>query len=768
MVFTSFMHHMMCVNGSIMKEPKTAFTNAEARGRRTQCVAIDDEHPTKLLKSWLQHSSMVSLLLDVDGRKEDQNMAEIIFGETAKYHLVPYGQKRAKSACFLLKPEDFEQIKLLTEDVRKRNINPGSSLYVWTALQCCSPEEWIKLYFYWIKQRITVQLRRNYDSEYAKDNICQTIVLKINANKTAPEMIPVCSLQCYLPFICQQKRGNAAHNISTSDGEISKISTLSTITLIDDKFTRTSASNFSRNSSASSTDHTAFPDLTSNTTDFNMKMDVTSTKATKFEDSLPFSTVSSLAPKPGYCMPTETPFRNSSIKWPETKFGETAEVLCPRGTFGTAFWICNAKTGKFEGYPQLKCEEFSCVKPPPRNKSSACYTTYMVEYFRKCANKSSGEEIEDLMKNMRQRRRRLKEKDLNLHPKPRRDKTTFARNAFGVYDRFLDKDVAIWKHMGKEKRISMSMDLIKETEETAWLIACSINTTTGMKEQNLAMQIFPLNERGNKLNIVLNSKDVGYVHLPGNLKAKTEHMCKEPIQNGVTATYKNIEQLLSPANSFQTYTIASDLIGISLGESNETYTLPPDSENFRIVLYHAPKPMNAIPKCVFLNWNNFNKSTKYGVWDTNGCRVINSSDSYTECECDHLTNFAILMDFAGYGFSEIDEKILSLLSLILSCFSMVALTLTIALILTIRSLRSRRNTITCNLAICLLCMNILVQSGLQRVGTIGCMIISGLLQYVVLAAFFWMLVEGLLLYRMVILVFETKKMRLPLAYGLSY
>ncbi|KFM60799.1 EGF-like module-containing mucin-like hormone receptor-like 1, partial [Stegodyphus mimosarum] len=48
------------------------------------------------------------------------------------------------------------------------------------------------------------------------------------------------------------------------------------------------------------------------------------------------------------------------------------------------------------------------------------------------------------------------------------------------------------------------------------------------------------------------------------------------------------------------------------------------------------------------------------------------------------------------------------------------------------------------------------------------MIISGLLQYVVLAAFFWMLLEGLLLYRMVILVFETKKMRLPLAYGLAY
>ncbi|KFM60800.1 hypothetical protein X975_13650, partial [Stegodyphus mimosarum] len=195
------------------------------------------------------------------------------------------------------------------------------------------------------------------------------------------------------------------------------MSTLSTITLTDDEFIRTSASNLSRNSSASSTDHTAFQDGTSDAFDFNTKMDVPSAKVTKFEDSLPFSTVSSLAPKPGYCMPTETPFRNSSIKWPETKFGETAEVLCPRGTFGTAFWICNAKTGKFEGNPEIKCAEFSCVKTPPRDKSCACYTTYMVEYLRKCANKSSGEEVEDLMKNIRQRRKILKEKDASHKPR---------------------------------------------------------------------------------------------------------------------------------------------------------------------------------------------------------------------------------------------------------------------------------------------------------------------------------------------------------------
>ncbi|XP_035208878.1 adhesion G protein-coupled receptor L2-like [Stegodyphus dumicola] len=470
---------------------------------------------------------------------------------------------------------------------------------------------------------------------------------------------------------------------------------------------------------------------------------------------------SSLLPKPLYCMSKEASYGNTSIKWPTTRLGEKAEVLCPRGSFGFASRLCNKDTGEFEENPEINCEIFSCSKPPPENKSSESYKSYMAEYLKKCPSSHSEKEVLDFMNDM-EKERKIMERNASYERK-----TAFVRTAIEIYDRFLDEDTSVWQNIGKEKRVSMSLDLIKATEETAWLIACT-NTITAMKEDNIAMQVFPVTENVNKVAISLSSTDVGYVHLPGNLKAKTEDICEEPVQNGVASAFKNIQQLLSPENSFQTYTIATGIIGISLGESNDTYRLPQGSEKFRIVLYHAVKPVNAIPRCVFINRTHLNKNTRYGVWDTTGCTVITSSDSYTECECNHLTNFAILMDFTGDGFSEEDERNLSLLSLIFSCLSLIALTLTITLFLTVRSLRCRRNIITCNLAICLLCINILVQSGLKKVGTKVCMVISGLLQYAVLAAFFWMLLEGILLYRLVIVVYEVKKIRLPLVYGLAY
>lgn len=40
-------------------------------------------------------------------------------------------------------------------------------------------------------------------------------------------------------------------------------------------------------------------------------------------------------------------------------------------------------------------------------------------------------------------------------------------------------------------------------------------------------------------------------------------------------------------------------------------------------------------------------SSLVGEWSDEGCRVVDTNDEYTTCECDHLTNFAVLMDVTG-------------------------------------------------------------------------------------------------------------------------
>ena len=46
------------------------------------------------------------------------------------------------------------------------------------------------------------------------------------------------------------------------------------------------------------------------------------------------------------------------------------------------------------------------------------------------------------------------------------------------------------------------------------------------------------------------------------------------------------------------------------------------------------------PTCVF--WDVAQNS-----WSSDGCRLVSTSDTATECQCQHLTNFAIIMDFNG-------------------------------------------------------------------------------------------------------------------------
>ena len=41
------------------------------------------------------------------------------------------------------------------------------------------------------------------------------------------------------------------------------------------------------------------------------------------------------------------------------------------------------------------------------------------------------------------------------------------------------------------------------------------------------------------------------------------------------------------------------------------------------------------------------RNSKGGGWSTDGCRLASRDNSTVTCECDHLTNFAVLMDRTG-------------------------------------------------------------------------------------------------------------------------
>lgn len=110
--------------------------------------------------------------------------------------------------------------------------------------------------------------------------------------------------------------------------------------------------------------------------------------------------------------------------------------------------------------------------------------------------------------------------------------------------------------------------------------------------------------------------------------------------------------------------------------------------------------------CVF--WDSFNLS-----WNSSGCWLDERSSSlhHTVCHCNHLTNFAILMDVSGRQKDNIGKSILTTVGLTSSTICLIA---TIFFLFAVPALKSRRTTITANICVCLLAVNFLVMFGIER------------------------------------------------------
>ncbi|GAU97234.1 hypothetical protein RvY_08565 [Ramazzottius varieornatus] len=174
------------------------------------------------------------------------------------------------------------------------------------------------------------------------------------------------------------------------------------------------------------------------------------------------------------------------------------------------------------------------------------------------------------------------------------------------------------------------------------------------------------------------------------------------------------------------------------------------------------------PRCVFWNMGN---GTKGSFWDETGCAVSATNDTHTVCQCNHLTNFAVLMDLTG-KLSTLDKAnrlALNIISYIGCVISIVCLGLSLAIFTFFRQLWCDRVTIHRNLCFCLLTAQFVFVLGIDRVhNQIGCAITAGILHYTLLAAFAWMLLEGVQLYLMFVQVFESEESRRVYYYTFGY
>lgn len=141
-----------------------------------------------------------------------------------------------------------------------------------------------------------------------------------------------------------------------------------------------------------------------------------------------------------------------------------------------------------------------------------------------------------------------------------------------------------------------------------------------------------------------------------------------------------------------------------------------------------------------------------GAWSRDGCFKQQSNATHTVCTCDHLSSFAVLMALHPmehtYG--------LQLVTKIGLTISLLCLTLCILTFKFCRSIQGTRTTIHLHLCICLFMADLIFLAGISQTKPVGgCKFVAAMLHFFFLAVFTWMLLEGVQLYRMVVLVFNA-------------
>ncbi|CAL8251735.1 unnamed protein product [Boreogadus saida] len=159
--------------------------------------------------------------------------------------------------------------------------------------------------------------------------------------------------------------------------------------------------------------------------------------------------------------------------------------------------------------------------------------------------------------------------------------------------------------------------------------------------------------------------------------------------------------------------------------------------------------------CAFLDY-----SSKEGVWSNQGCVRSGGNVNFSVCLCNHLTNFAILMQVVPVKLSEVHQVALSIIGYIgcsISIFCLAITLVTFAILSSVSTIRNQRYHIHANLSFAILVAEILLLiSSRFEPGTLPCKVMAVLLHFFFLSAFAWMLVEGLHLYSMVVKVFGSE------------
>ncbi|XP_031792637.1 adhesion G protein-coupled receptor L2 isoform X16 [Sarcophilus harrisii] len=481
------------------------------------------------------------------------------------------------------------------------------------------------------------------------------------------------------------------------------------------------------------------------------------------------------------------------IWWPQTQRGMIVERPCPKGTRGTASYLCVVSTGTWnpKGPDLSNCTSHWVNQLAQKIRSGENAASLANELAKHTKGpvfagdvSSSVRLMEQLVDILDAQLQELKpsEKDSagrSYNKLQKREKTcrAYLKAIVDTVDNLLRPEaLESWKDMNSSEQAHAATMLLDTLEEGAFVLADNLleATRVSMPTENIVLEVAVVSTEGQvqDLKFPQGSKGSNSIQLSANT-------VKQNSRNGlaklVFIIYKSLGQFLSTENATiklggdfvgrnSTIAVNSHVISASLNkESSRVYLTDP----VLFTLEHIDPDNYFNANCSF--WN-YSERTMMGYWSTQGCKLVDTNKTHTTCACSHLTNFAILMAHREIAYKDgVHELLLTVITWVGIVISLVCLAICIFTFCFFRGLQSDRNTIHKNLCINLFIAEFIFLIGIDKTEyTIACPIFAGLLHFFFLAAFAWMCLEGVQLYLMLVEVFESEYSRKKYYYVAGY
>ncbi|XP_062437942.1 adhesion G protein-coupled receptor L2 isoform X3 [Rhea pennata] len=487
--------------------------------------------------------------------------------------------------------------------------------------------------------------------------------------------------------------------------------------------------------------------------------------------------VTSFFPLPErFCEPSEA----RGISWPQTQRGMMVERPCPKGTRGTASYLCVILTGTWnpKGPDLSNCTSHWVNQLAQKIRSGENAASLANELAKHTKGPVFAGDVSSSVRLMEQLVDILDAQLQELRPSEKDSAgRSYNKAIVDTVDNLLRPEaLESWKDMNSSEQAHAATMLLDTLEEGAFVLADNLlePTRVSMPTENIVLDVAVLITEGQVQDLKFPQGGKG-----GNSIQLSASTVKQNSRNGlaklVFIIYKSLGRFLSTENATiklgsdfagrnSTIAVNSHVIAASINkESSRVYLTDP----VHFTLEHIDPDNYFNANCSF--WN-YSERTMMGYWSTQGCKLVDTNRTHTTCACSHLTNFAILMAHREIVYKDgVHELLLTVITWVGIVISLVCLAICIFTFCFFRGLQSDRNTIHKNLCINLFIAEFIFLIGIDKTEyKIACPIFAGLLHFFFLAAFAWMCLEGVQLYLMLVEVFESEYSRKKYYYVAGY